>query len=91
MSADDEFRHESVQDRRSIVQYLRALTAGIEKGHIQLGMHDQELDLEPSGLLEFQIRAKRKGGRVKLALKMAWREDDGLDPSNDALTIKVDG
>ncbi|NVB42457.1 amphi-Trp domain-containing protein [Pseudenhygromyxa sp. WMMC2535] len=90
MAADDDFRHESVQDQQSIVKYLRAITAGIERGHIQLGAADQLFDLEPSGLLELQVRAKRKGGRVKLAIKLGWRELEEAEPGADALTIKVD-
>ncbi|EDM73743.1 hypothetical protein PPSIR1_02091 [Plesiocystis pacifica SIR-1] len=88
MAADDDFRHESVQDRESIVKYLRAVTAGIEKGHIELGAADHLLSLEPEGMLELQVRAKRKGGKVKLAIKVGWRERDEADA--DALTIKVD-
>lgn len=88
MAADDDFRHESVQDRESIVKYLRAVTAGIEKGHIELGTAEHLLSLEPEGMLELQVRAKRKGGKVKLAIKVGWRERDDADA--EALTIKVD-
>lgn len=88
MAADDDFRHESVQDRESIVKYLRAVTAGIEKGHIELGTAEHLLSLEPEGMLELQVRAKRKGGKVKLAIKVGWRERDDADA--DALTINVD-
>ncbi len=86
MAADDDFRHESVQDRHSIVKYLQALTAGIENGHIELGTAEHMLALEPDGMLELQVRAKRKGGRVKLAIKLHWREHD--DEGADALEIK---
>lgn len=87
MAADDDFRHESVQDRHSIVKYLQALTAGIEKGHIELGTAEHMLALEPDGMLELQVRAKRKGGRVKLAIKLHWREQDD-EQAGDALEIK---
>lgn len=90
MAADDDFRHESVQDAQSIVKYLQAVTRGIEQGHIELGTADQMLKLEPAGMLELQVRAKRKGGRVKLALKLAWREADEGEGSSDRLEIHVD-
>lgn len=90
MAADDDFRHESVQDRQSIVKYLQALTAGIEKGHIELGTAEHMLTLEPGGMLELQVRAKRKGGRVKLAVKLYWREDEDPDAQAESLTINVD-
>jgi amphi-Trp domain-containing protein len=87
MAADDDFRHESVQDRHSIVKYLQALTAGIENGHIELGTTEHMLALEPDGLLELQVRAKRKGGRVKLSIKLHWREQDD-EQVGDSLEIK---
>lgn len=89
MAADDDFRHESVQDQHSIVKYLQAITAGIEKGHIQLGAAEHRFALEPAGLIDLQVRAKRKGGRVKLAIKLGWREQDDGEGDSD-LTIKVD-
>ena len=88
MASNDDFRHESVHDRNSIVRYLQAITAGIEEGRITLGTAEQMLDLEPAGLLELQVRAKRKGGRVKLAIKLGWRESED-DPAADALEIKA--
>ncbi|PRQ07591.1 amphi-Trp domain-containing protein [Enhygromyxa salina] len=88
MAADDKFRHESVQDRRSIVKYLQALTAGLEAGHIELGTADHMLALEPDGMLEFEIHAKRKAGRVRFGIKLEWREEEE-EPSTDALEIKA--
>lgn len=87
MAMDDDFRHESVQDRQSIVKYLEAITAGIEQGRLDLGTVEHNLTLEPGGVLELQVRAKRKGGRVKLGIKLYWREDDD-EPGADALEIK---
>jgi amphi-Trp domain-containing protein len=86
MSTDDDFRHESVQDRQSIVKYLQAITAGIEQGHVAFGGSEHTITLEPSGMLELQVRAKRKGGRVKLGIKLYWREDDD-EPGADTLQI----
>ena len=88
MSSEDDFRHESVQDRSSIVRYLEALTAGIESGRIELGTSEHMLTLEPEGLLELHVRAKRKAGRVKLTVKLHWREQDS-DEAGDALEIKA--
>lgn len=88
MTTDDDFRHESVQDRRSIVKYLQAITAGIEQGQISFKTQEHSLTLEPSGMLELQVRAKRKGGRVELGIKLYWREDQE-EPSAEPLEIKV--
>jgi amphi-Trp domain-containing protein len=88
--ADDDFRHDSVHDPRSIVKYLQAITAGIERGHIQLGAAEHVLDLRPKGMIEFEVRAKRKGGRVELALELHWREGDEHDLAGNTLTISAE-
>jgi amphi-Trp domain-containing protein len=88
--SDDDFRHESVHDPRSIVAYLRAITAGIEKGHLQFGAAEQLLELHPKGMLGFEVRAKRKGGRVELAIELHWREGDEVDPATNTLTISAE-
>lgn len=87
MATDDDFRHESVQDRQSIVRYLHALTAGIEKGHLELGTAERMLALDPAGPLELEVRAKRKSGRVSLSIRLHWREQEPEQPS-ETLHIK---
>ena len=89
MASNDEFKHDSVQDRTSIANYLRALLEGFEKGHLELGTAGQSFVLDPEGLLELEVRAKRKSGRCKLSLKVSWREGEE-DNGSDELTIKVD-
>lgn len=90
MADNDEFKHDSVQDRESIARYLRALLEGFERGHLELGTDAQTLTLDPEGLLELEVRAKRKGGRCKLSLKVSWREDGEAKNGGNGLTIKVD-
>jgi amphi-Trp domain-containing protein len=87
--ATEEFKHESLQDCASIVRYLKALIEGLESGRLEFGTDDQELSLEPRGLLELEVRAKRKGGRSKVALKLGWREGhEKTSNGSDSLTIR---
>ncbi len=90
MASMHEFRHESIQDRSSVVRYLKALIAGIESGHLELDSGDQSFVLEPQGLMKLEIRAKRKQGRVKTTLKFSWREGEAnVEEQSDALTIST--
>jgi amphi-Trp domain-containing protein len=81
--AADEFKHESLQDLRSIGQYLKAITEGLESGRVELSDDNGQLALFPAGLLNLELRAKRRGNRAKLQLKLTWTEDKGkpLGPS----------
>ena len=75
--ATDEFQHESLQDLKSIGEYLRAITQGLEKGYLDLSDDGGQLVLHPSGLLGIELRAKRRGNRAKLVLELSWTEDEG--------------
>jgi amphi-Trp domain-containing protein len=73
----DEFKHESLQDPRSIGGYLRAIVEGFERGFIDLSDDCGRLVLHPTGLLGLELRAKRTGNRAKLQIELSWTETDG--------------
>jgi amphi-Trp domain-containing protein len=75
MATIDEFKHESLQDSQTIAKYLEALKEAFRTGVLEFSDDRGRLQLQPSGLLGFEIDAKKKGGQVKIKLKFAWRED----------------
>lgn len=88
--SDDEFKHESIQDTELIIKYLNALTEGFENGKLVFGTNQKKFILEPNGLLRLGISAKRKGRKVKIALKASWTEGkEGKDLNSDPLEIKA--
>ncbi len=88
MSAE-EFKHESLEDSSSIAQYLQVLIEGIQQGHLEFGTEQQQFDLDPKGLLQLEVRAKKKGGRNKISLKLSWRDDqEKTSNSSESLTIR---
>ncbi len=74
-STDDEFRHESIQDTESIINYLQALLEGFQNGRILFGTRNKKLILEPRGLLSLGVKARRKNKEVKVSVKISWTED----------------
>jgi amphi-Trp domain-containing protein len=74
-SANDDFKYESLQDRQSIAKYLDALKEGFSSGKIALGSREKQIVFEPAGLLRLEVKARRKGDRVKISLKCGWREE----------------
>lgn len=70
-----DFRHESLQDRESIVRYLNALSQGIANGQLTLGTREENLILHPSGLLKLDVKARGKDDRTKLVFKISWKEN----------------
>ena len=85
---EGKFNYESVQDVRSLVEYLRALADGFEKGSMRFARKDLELVLSPKGLVGFAVEAKARDGRMKLGLKFAWRESvEAKETEEDTLII----
>ena len=88
-SDNDEFRHESLEDRLSIAKYLTALSEAFSNGNLTFGHNGQRIGLEPRGLLKFDVKASRKRGSVRVSLKLHWQEDEEeRDPSVGSLVIR---
>lgn len=87
-ATEGKFSFESVQDVKTLEQYLRALTEGFAQGRMRFERKDMELTLQPKGLINFVVEAKAKDGRMKLNLKFAWREAvEQNDQEADAFVI----
>ncbi len=75
--SDQEFSHESLQDRDSIVRYLSALGEGLQQGKLLLACNGQSFTLDTPALVKFDVEAKQKRNRAQLTLKMSWKRSDG--------------
>ncbi len=85
---DERFKHESIQDTESILKYLDALRSGFESGQIVFSTKSHEVVLEPKGLIQFDLDAKRKGDRRKLILKFNWKESADTPNDDESLIIE---
>lgn len=85
-----EFKHESVEDRESIVKYLNALRDSFVSGTIHFGAQDKSIVLEPSKVIEMSVKAKRKSDRSRLSLSLEWKDEvqPKLEQSSLLITSK---
>ncbi len=81
-----EFKHESLQDPRSVGKYLKVLMEGIESGHLSFNQDGQDIMFSPQGVIHIDVKAKKKDGKAKLSLKFSWRERDE-DKKDPKMTI----
>lgn len=89
-SHDDRFKHESLQDGDSIVQYINALSEGFQNGALLFCSENQRMVLKPQGLVGLNVEAKKKGNEIKLALKFRWTEEsNGEDLTMKPLVISA--
>ena len=63
-SNDNRFKHESLQDGASIVQYINALSEGFQNGALLFCSENQRLVLKPQGLVGLNVEAKKKGNEI---------------------------
>jgi amphi-Trp domain-containing protein len=87
MAQKGKFSYESLQDSQTLLTYLKALVQGFESGTMRFSVKEDEIPAS-LGAYHFAVEAKAKRGRMKLALKFAWREGED-DPGEgvDILTV----
>jgi amphi-Trp domain-containing protein len=50
---EHQFKHASVEDPASIVKFLEALSLGFNEGKLVFSLDDDQVVLEPGGILDF--------------------------------------
>lgn len=88
---DKSFRHESLQDTKSIRRMLKALTDGFDKGALKFSDEDGEIVLEPEGLLQLKLTASETDGRQRVNIRVTWQSDDAAGKRKKGLSVKSGG
>lgn len=70
------FRHESLQDRRTIQDLLRSLTKAIGKGKLSFGDEDGEIVMHPEGLLRLKVTASQEESRNRVDIRISWQSEE---------------
>lgn len=76
------FKHESLQDKASILAYLNLICQGIEKGQIHLANEEDDVTLNTNGLSRLKIKAKQAKSHQEIRITLAWLGD--TDQKTDA-------
>lgn len=81
------FKHESLQDVKSIQDILKAITKGLAKGHMTFSDEEGTIELNPDGLLNLKVSAKQEDTTHRLDLKISWKVQE-KDLKKKTLNIK---
>ncbi len=84
------FRHESLQDARSIRGVLKALLKGLEKGKVSFRDEDGEILMEPRGLLRLRLKASQDENRQSINLRVSWQVEDEVVKKKGSLKVSSD-
>ena len=87
MSSEEKFVFESLQDCESIRAFLEALTEGVGSKHLVLSSGGERIELYPQGLLQVEVKARRKGGSSKVSLKLEWKDAPRVETSDRTLSV----
>lgn len=70
------FRHESLQDNKTIRDLLKAITSGVAKGKVVLSDEDGEIVMKPEGLLHLKVTASQEDAHNRLNIRISWQSED---------------
>lgn len=83
------FRHESLQDRASVQAILKAITQGIAKGRLTLSDEEDEMVLNPDGLLQLKVTATQDTDRHRINLRITWQAEEEKLKQGGTLKVKA--
>lgn len=70
------FRHESMQDKKSIQGILNAIAEGIAKGEISFSDEEGKLVMEPRDLLNLKVTASEDDVHKRIDIRISWYSDE---------------
>ncbi|MCW8931714.1 MAG: amphi-Trp domain-containing protein [Gammaproteobacteria bacterium] len=83
-----DFRHESIQDNKSILEILKSITRGIEKKEITFSDEEDSIIMHPKGLLELKVSASQDGNDNRMSIRIAWQTTPDRKKQKSCLVIK---
>jgi len=70
------FRHESLQDAKTIQEILKSITKGIAKGKLSFSDEVGEIVMEPEGLLNLKVTATQDELQHRLNIRITWQSEE---------------
>lgn len=70
------FKHESLQDTKSLEKILSAISENIAKGKLKFSDEEDEIVFQPEGLMKLKIRASQEDNQQGFSIKVSWQKDN---------------
>ena len=81
------FRHESLQDAKTIKGILKALTEGMASGKLSFSVADDSIELHPAGLMNLKITARQEDNLNRVNIRITWQSEDNTS-GNKSIKVK---
>jgi amphi-Trp domain-containing protein len=82
------FRHQSLQDEKSIQDILKSISSGIARGKITFSDEDEKIVMRPEGLLDLKVTATQEENRNRFNIRISWQVDDSREKKKKSLSVK---
>ncbi len=82
------FRHESLQDGKSIRDLLESITEGLADGRLVFSDEDGEIVMEPKGLLHTKLTVSKEESRHRINLRVTWQVEDNSVKKDKSLSVQ---
>lgn len=80
------FKHESLQDAKTIQELLKSVSKGLAKGKLTFSDDDGEISMEPEGLLNLKITAEQEDSQNQVNIRISWQTEE-KDRQNKSLSV----
>ena len=81
------FRHESLQDAKTIKGILKALTDGMASCKLSFSDADDSIELQPAGLMNLKITARQEDNLNRVNIRITWQSEDKAS-GNKSIKVK---
>ena len=82
------FRHQSLQDEKTIQEILKSIASGLAKGKITFSDEDEKIVMRPEGLLDLKVTATQEENRNRFNIRISWQVDDSREKKKKSLSVK---
>ena len=82
------FRHQSLQDEKTIQDILKSIASGLAKGKITFSDEDEKIVMKPEGLLDLKVTATQEENRNRFNIRISWQVDDSREKKKKSLSVK---
>ena len=82
------FRHQSLQDEKSIQDILKSIASGLARGKITFSDEDDKIVMKPEGLLDLKVTATQEENRNRFNIRISWQVDDSREKKKKSLSVK---
>ena len=87
-SGKKSFRHQSLQDEKSIQDILKSNSSGIAKGKITFSDEDEKIVMRPDGLLDLKVTATQEDNRNRFNIRISWQVEEKTLNRKKQLSVK---